>query len=314
MPTPNNLTLLGYLGLIALGLGVFLALAGFDIIKVEKVSVKTGRTTWVLGVFLIIIGCALVFGGGALPGRNEPPAQPAPSPTPDLSTPSPTLPAPEATATSSLPAATEPVSGDARQLLAEAQNWHKVMEDGFEGNANQWQIMNIDDEFRTENTQVSGGVLNWTLNLKDPNRFYAQIAPVAVPSNFYLSVRVRRSGETPAGQYSPMWGLFFRRHGWNGYAFRIDDSRQFTLQMLKENVWTTLIDATIANVNPGDFNTLAVIAQGAHMSFYINGEPVVEDIEDHTFLDGNVGFGVTVFYTGTPVGLEYDDFELRAAP
>ncbi|TFH37356.1 MAG: hypothetical protein E4G99_02730 [Anaerolineales bacterium] len=58
----NNLGINSPLGFIGLGLfviGGFMILAGFDIISIEKVTVKQGRRTWVVGIIFATLGILL---------------------------------------------------------------------------------------------------------------------------------------------------------------------------------------------------------------------------------------------------------------
>lgn len=49
----------GFIGLGLLLLGGFMILAGFDIIRIEKVTVKQGRATWILGFIFAALGLVL---------------------------------------------------------------------------------------------------------------------------------------------------------------------------------------------------------------------------------------------------------------
>jgi hypothetical protein len=52
---------LGYVGVILLLLGVFFLITGFGLIKIQNISVKPGRQTWGVGVFMILLGIASVI-------------------------------------------------------------------------------------------------------------------------------------------------------------------------------------------------------------------------------------------------------------
>jgi len=52
---------LDYAGISLLLLGFFLTLAGFGIIRIEKVTVKPGTKTWTFGVVLIVIGLGFLL-------------------------------------------------------------------------------------------------------------------------------------------------------------------------------------------------------------------------------------------------------------
>lgn len=56
MPTASLNSPLSYLGVLSMFTGFFLLLAGFNIIKVEKITVRTGRMTWGFGFVFIVMG------------------------------------------------------------------------------------------------------------------------------------------------------------------------------------------------------------------------------------------------------------------
>jgi hypothetical protein len=51
----------GFIGLGLLLLGGFMILAGFDIIRIEKVTVRQGRTTWAIGIIFAALGLVLLL-------------------------------------------------------------------------------------------------------------------------------------------------------------------------------------------------------------------------------------------------------------
>ncbi len=57
---PINSTL-GFIGLALLVIGGFMILAGFDIISIERVTVKQGRRTWALGIAFAVIGIVMLY-------------------------------------------------------------------------------------------------------------------------------------------------------------------------------------------------------------------------------------------------------------
>jgi len=52
---------LGFVGIVLLGFGMFLILAGLDIFTIQQVSVKKGPRTWGLGIGIVIVGIVLLF-------------------------------------------------------------------------------------------------------------------------------------------------------------------------------------------------------------------------------------------------------------
>jgi hypothetical protein len=56
MPPMTFASTMSYIGVLALASGLFLILAGFGVIKIEKITVTTGPLTWGFGIILTIIG------------------------------------------------------------------------------------------------------------------------------------------------------------------------------------------------------------------------------------------------------------------
>jgi len=54
-------SIMGYIGLALLVFGVFMVLAGLDIISVQQVTVKKGRRTWIMGIVFALIGIGLLL-------------------------------------------------------------------------------------------------------------------------------------------------------------------------------------------------------------------------------------------------------------
>ena len=54
-------SILGYIGLALLVFGIFMVLAGFDVISIQQVTVRKGRKTWILGIVFALFGIILLF-------------------------------------------------------------------------------------------------------------------------------------------------------------------------------------------------------------------------------------------------------------
>ena len=61
MPSIPISSPLGYLGVFLTVLGFFLIVAGAGILNIEKISVKPGRTTWIMGILVAIIGLGMLY-------------------------------------------------------------------------------------------------------------------------------------------------------------------------------------------------------------------------------------------------------------
>lgn len=60
MNIPIN-SIAGYIGLALLVFGVFMVLAGFDVISIQQVTVRKGKKTWILGIVFALLGVWLLL-------------------------------------------------------------------------------------------------------------------------------------------------------------------------------------------------------------------------------------------------------------
>lgn len=91
MPTIPVPTPLGYVGVFFVIAGIFLVIGGLNILKIEKLTVATGRKTWITGLLIATIGILFLLPeiGSALnvpvlPKPTATPVQPTPTPTVDF--------------------------------------------------------------------------------------------------------------------------------------------------------------------------------------------------------------------------------------
>jgi len=83
MTIPIN-SIVGYIGLALLVFGVFMVLAGFDVISIQQVTVRKGRKTWILGIVFALFGIWLLLpelGTTAPAAGSLEPSEPLPVPT-----------------------------------------------------------------------------------------------------------------------------------------------------------------------------------------------------------------------------------------
>ena len=107
MPDIPVSSVLGYFGVASILFSGFLILSGFKILRVEQITVAPGARTWGLGIFLGLVGVALLV-LDILLGSSEPPT---PAPVAVVVPTSATLPAVAATATLVSPSATPTPTG-----------------------------------------------------------------------------------------------------------------------------------------------------------------------------------------------------------
>ena len=305
MPQIPVNTPLGYIGIVMLVVGMFLLLTGFNILKVEKVTVKPGKPTWGVGFAFSILGILLLMVSEPITsGKNpDPNPTPFPSPAPIIVTTTPLV-------TETIP--TNPTitpDSDSHKKLLDATTWPLVIQETFDSNDAGWELTNGEWESSKQSTEIKDGKLNWFVKQKS-NNWYWHISPFYSYSDFYLSVK----GRSLAGTNIYAWyGLVFRKQGNKCYIFRIDDEQSFAIHYWDNNKWTELIGWTkIAQVNPNKFNELSVIADGPNMDFFVNNAHV-GSIVDNSLSSGNIGLAISLD-DGSEAAFEFDDLILRERP
>lgn len=182
--------------------------------------------------------------------------------------------------------------------------------DSFDDNSNGWFVGDYRDQFVAGSRSIANGKYRWEVQAYQPSRFSA-VPKVAPVSDFYLIVDAKRVSGTP----SSLYGLLFRRLDRNNfYLFQISDDQYFTVELLDQNEWATLIDRTRTSaIHPGEVNQLAVRGEGSHFEFFINGE-FVGEADDSEFSSGIVGLVIGFPHAGDTAVFEFDNFELGPQP
>jgi hypothetical protein len=303
MQTPFN-TPLGFIGFLMLGLGVFLLLAGFSILNIERISVKPGRGTWTIGFIFSVIGVYLLIVGdsGNKPGNANSPALM----TPLITTPT-LVETPEIA-----PSPTPSLFDEKDALLADARQWPLTEAEAFDSSDSAWLGFGTsEDNNAKHNQRIEDGKLLWGFEPLQPAIWYWQVSPYFSYRDFYLAFKFKRDREVKNFTY---YGLIFRKQGKKFYMFRINDDQRFAVQLYNDGDWADLIGWTkSAEIKLGEFNELVVIADGPNMTFFIN-KIYVGDAKDDASNNGEVGLTVAADQSGPEMLFEFDDFELREKP
>jgi hypothetical protein len=113
-------------------------------------------------------------------------------------------------------------------------------------------------------------------------------------NNFYLEAKMK----SPACEGSDHFGIMFRvpanSNANKGYLFGITCDGRYSLRRWDGQVMYSPIDWTEDDaINTGEdvFNTLGIMAEGATLTFYINGEKV-DEVTDNAYLAGSFGIFV----------------------
>jgi hypothetical protein len=186
--------------------------------------------------------------------------------------------------------------------------WPVLISDSFDDNRNQWNpFQDFRDEFGTRSFYLSDGKYRWEMSPERDVNVHdnPELAPF---TDFFLSVEIQQV----EGPDSADYGVVFRRMSSDSfYSFSLSETQQYSLQMLQDGDWTTILDWTESEaINIGEVNRVAVFAEGERFSFFINDQFV--DAATHAELtQGNAGIVVDLFDAGVPATWEFDNFEVR---
>ncbi len=188
------------------------------------------------------------------------------------------------------------------------QDWPVVYSDDFNYNNSVWPMGKKTSEFLTQDISISGGKYLVKMSSLRTISWWATIQGKNL-GDFYLSIEVRRIFSPDLSDY----GLVFRKDQDNLYYFCINGlTKQYEVGVYSDHAWRILIPWKDSNrIDPADSNQLAVLAQGSHFTFFLNGE-TVEAIDDDTLKTGRLGLGLELYRPGEYMELEFDNFFVRA--
>lgn len=199
-----------------------------------------------------------------------------------------------------------PTALAAQNSKSAAMQWKVMAADDFSTNVNQWPLDDTTAEYGPATAQVVDGKYRWTI---DPKRsvYYYELAPkFPTLGDFYATVDAR----LVRGPARHFYGMVVRVTGQQYYFFRIRNNRYVSVQRVTDRYTTLIPNTPTTAIKPDAVNKLAVLAQGSHLSFFVNDQ-FVGQVEDSILTQGQVGivYGVD---TPAPAAFEFDNFELRA--
>jgi hypothetical protein len=195
--------------------------------------------------------------------------------------------------------------------LAGVDVWTTLVYDAFQSNSHSWHVgEQQSDRFAPLNRSIADGRYRWETCIQVRNSFspvWLQGYPVA---DFHLRASIKHVRGTPAGS---SYGVIFHiLDNENFDSFRIIDTHFFSLSSYRDGVWRTVVDWERTNViRPYGANQIEVIAQGAHLTFLVNGQ-VVHERDEEQRARGLVGLVLEGYTVGEEIVYDYLDMTLRA--
>jgi hypothetical protein len=113
--------------------------------------------------------------------------------------------------------------------------------------------------------------------------------------------------ELPAGEDVVAAGLVFHyQDDENFYLFSVTNDGYYTLEVLQNGEWATLINPTPSDEIESDRNRLQVVTEGDRIALYVNGS-LLEETVDGTFTSGEVGLAASTFENSAGA-VRFNDF------
>lgn len=195
----------------------------------------------------------------------------------------------------------------AGEMLA-AETWPVIFQDTFADNHNNWPHEPDYGDLVDLDFTIAGGF--YTMSATAHAAFiYWAYPDGAAAADFYLLFDARRLPESAPGSYGAAFRILDES---NYYLFRVDDSGYYTLELLWDDVWYTLIPWTeTAHLNTGSANQIGVLAQGSQLSFSINRQ-VVAVTTDDTLSAGDNGVVCGLYEPDDKGVFQFENFVLRA--
>lgn len=270
---------------------------------------------------LLIAGLLSNAGQRNLAGPTAAPlVTPSDRPVALVVTATPAIPTPwyEATATAQaleLQAAAAPTSeapqAAAQDSLSVAAGWPIVAQDAFDGTSTGvWPLATSRDDLAVITTTIESGRYRLAMDMFQGT--HRAIFPnTGTLTDFYLAIDAQQL----SGPADATYGIDFRTpdHA-HTYYFCLYAGQYYALGRLDDAGWTNLLPGTASPaVQVGGVNRLAILANGPHLTFFIN-DVVVATLDDATYDSGAIALGIELHQPGDKAVFEFDNMELRAPP
>jgi len=197
-------------------------------------------------------------------------------------------------------------------------DWQIAFSDDFASNANAWNISEQPQkDYRgTHRETMDAGTfrIEATASENDLELNYAPI--VRDLSNFYASVDAQHQSGDATAAYGIIFRWVAKKDGtsliYNGYVFEISDEQHVGIFSYQFGSQHEIKRAKSRAIRPGAVNHLAVLAQGTHLTFFINDRAIAA-IDDDRLSSGMIGLGISIS-PGQPQIFQFSNLRVLAPP
>jgi hypothetical protein len=192
------------------------------------------------------------------------------------------------------------------------EDWNLVFKDFFFDSQNDWPEELEVADYGTIDYHIEDGYYRWSAESHGPASWWAWMDYDGHRnhSDYYLSADARKiSGSDVHTGY----GLVFRFvDDYNFYMFVMSDDSTYTVELANNDEYYAIIPWTSTDaIYPNQDNRLAVLVDGANMSFFINDE-LVNQASDDTISTGTIGLVMTLYRGRISAEVEFDNVEVYA--
>lgn len=252
-------------------------------------SPKESGTLLVVFGILLSVSLALALGIGSLFTTRS----------------TPSIGAPESQTATPSPALQHTVTAAFATVTAQAQVPVKFYED-FSVARGSW-TGTEENDFARLSVELSDGELVVRDEAKLANDGHLWI--LSDESDFYLAVDTEISSGSPL----EISGLSFRaKSSADQFLFIITNEQTFSVIRLRDGRASTVAEGVDLAIRPKQMNHLAVVADGALLTFFVN-DSFVAHLEDDGLLEGALGIAYGVSVPGSRAVFRFDNLEVRAA-
>jgi hypothetical protein len=188
-------------------------------------------------------------------------------------------------------------------------NWHVILSDSFDHVENGWTVQTYSTAaFAKVAESIANRQYCWDLISQTDFALNRDLPDMATVTDVAVSVDGRQVSGTPNSPY----GLVVRDDSFNFYFFEIADDQTYRFGRgaveIADSFWGSGKSSAIRS---GLVNRLTVVAQGSHLAYSVNGQPVAQH-DDGELKSGSVGPAAELFHAGDHAVFAFDNFEVRA--
>ena len=198
-----------------------------------------------------------------------------------------------------------------QSLLDTAATWRAVFPMNFDASSDAWLTGDDSNEYGSSKWTILQGKYHWEASATQGMVWWSipDMLPIA---DFYLSVLANQISGPP----DSLLGLAFRVTGEEDgfYLFQVNTMGEYAVYQLENGDWIARVPWNSSPAfQAGQPNQLAVLGQGSHFYFFINGS-LVDQMTDDNLPTGTAGLVIGLDNAGDTGAWEFENFQVSTPP